>query len=134
MVTIAPDMPPIVADRLAIDQIFGNLLDNAVKYRVRDRALRIAVRAAPRADGTIGVEIADNGRGIADADRERVFELFRRSGVPDQPGDGVGLAFVRAAMRNLGGEITLTSVLGEGTTFHLVLPRTLQTEATAEAA
>ena len=74
----------------------------------------------------ISVEVADNGRGIAERDRERVFELFKRSGEQDQPGEGIGLAYVLTVIRNLGGEIRMTSVLDEGTTFRVVLPRELQ--------
>ena len=55
-----------------------------------------------------------------------MFELFRRSGAQDQPGEGIGLAHVRTVVRNLGGDITVTSVLDEGTTFRVVLPRHLQ--------
>ena len=96
-------------DRLSLEQIFGNLLDNAVKYRSKDRPLRIDVR--PRHAPTIAssIEIADNGRGIAESDLERVFELFRRAGAQDQPGEGVGLAYVQPLVRNLGGEISVTS-------------------------
>ncbi len=120
------DIPPLVHDRLSLEQIFGNLLDNAVKYRSKQRPLRIEVRAVPIAGDRVSVEVADNGRGIAERDRERVFELFKRSGAQDQPGDGIGLAYVLTVIRNLGGEISLTSVLDEGTTFRVELPRELQ--------
>ena len=66
--------------------------------------------------------IEDNGRGIALADRERVFELFRRAGPQDMPGEGVGLAYVQTLVRNLGGAISLNSVVGEGSTFTVLLP------------
>ena len=49
------------------------------------------------------VEFEDNGRGIATQDHERVFDLFRRAGAQDQPGEGIGLAHVRALVRRLGG-------------------------------
>ncbi len=71
------------------------------------------------------VEFADNGRGIAAQDHDRVFELFRRSGAQDKAGEGIGLAYVRSALRNIGGDITLTSELGKGTTFIVTLPRDL---------
>jgi signal transduction histidine kinase len=132
-VTLAVDVPPMLSDRLSLEQIFGNLLDNAVKYRVKDRPLCIQIRASLGTDDRIVVEVADNGRGIAEEDREAVFELFRRSGPRDQPGEGLGLAYVRTIVRNLGGDITLKSRLGEGTTFRIVLPSTLVTPVASAA-
>ena len=116
------DIPVMRTDKLSLEQILGNLLDNAVKYRSKLRPLHIAVRARQMSDTRIGIQISDNGRGIADQDRERVFDLFRRSGPQDQPGEGIGLAYVRTVVRNLGGEITVTSILDKGTTFNIVLP------------
>lgn len=126
-VTVEIDAPAIRSDRLALEQIFGNLLDNAVKYRDRTRPLEIAIRARTVPGNRVVVEIADNGRGVAPNDLERIFELFRRSGAQDQPGEGIGLAFVRSVVRNLGGEITVSSELGKGTTFSVDLPRVLPT-------
>ena len=117
---------PVVSDRLALEQVFGNLLDNAVKYRSPKRPLRITITAKPGANGRIEIAFADNGRGIAPQDHERVFELFRRAGAQDQPGEGIGLAYVRRIVRNLGGDITLSSALDQGTTFVVTLPRTFQ--------
>ncbi|MDO9561502.1 MAG: CHASE3 domain-containing protein [Bradyrhizobium sp.] len=119
------DVPPLHHDRLSLEQIFGNLLDNAVKYRAKQRPLRIDVRARAIEGDRICVEVSDNGRGIAERDRERVFELFKRSGEQDQPGEGIGLAYVLTVIRNLGGEISMTSDLDRGTTFKIVLPREL---------
>lgn len=121
-IDVADTLPAIVSDRLSLEQIFGNLFDNAIKYRAADRPIEIAVTG--RADGRSGlvVEFSDNGRGIAEEDHERVFELFRRSGAQDKPGEGIGLAHVRSLMRNLGGEIAVRSQLGKGTTFILHLP------------
>jgi signal transduction histidine kinase len=116
----------IVTDRLSLEQILGNLLDNAVKFRSNGRPLRIEVRTGTASGGHIDIEVADNGRGIAEQDRERVFELFRRSGPQDHPGEGIGLAHVRTLVRNLGGDITVSSALDKGTTFRVVLPHTLQ--------
>ena len=125
------DIPPIFNDKLSLEQIFGNLLDNAAKYRSKNRPLRIDVRAGVAPGDRISIEVADNGRGIADQDRARVFELFRRAGAQDQPGEGIGLAYVLTVVRNFGGEITVTSALDKGTTFRVVLPRNLQVLETA---
>lgn len=113
----------IVSDRLSLEQVLGNLLDNAVKYAETTRPLRIAIRARHLPGNRVVIEVEDNGRGIADTDHERVFELFRRSGAQTKPGEGIGLAHVRTMVRSLGGDVTLRSVLGEGTTFIINLPR-----------
>ena len=125
-ISIKGTVPPIISDRLALEQIFGNLLDNAVKYRFPGRPLRIQIRARQEQRHRISVEVEDNGRGIAPQDHERVFDLFRRSGVPDQPGEGIGLAHVRTMVRNLGGDITLKSELEQGTVLRVTLPRDLR--------
>jgi signal transduction histidine kinase len=126
-IEIAAPVPTIYSDRLALEQIFGNLLDNAVKYRQRGRVLRIGMRARMERGRRLMVEIEDNGRGISDQDHERIFDLFRRSGPQDQRGEGIGLAHVRAIVRNLGGEIVVKSKLGQGTTFTISLPLDLRT-------
>ncbi|WAC27329.1 sensor histidine kinase [Ancylobacter sp. SL191] len=121
-VTIDARVPSLVADRLSVEQIIGNLLDNAVKYRRRDEPLRISIRATTRPGGLVDIAVEDNGRGIDPGDHERVFELFRRSGPQDQPGEGIGLAHVRTMARNLGGDISLKSTFGQGSVFTLSLP------------
>ena len=128
-VVIEGAVTPISSDRLALEQIFGNLLDNAVKYRAVERPLSIRVRTDPAPGNRVAVKIEDNGRGIAPSDHDRVFDLFRRSGAQDQPGEGLGLAHVRSMVRNLGGEISLASELGRGTTFTVTLPRDLRKAA-----
>ncbi|MDB5527691.1 MAG: histidine kinase [Devosia sp.] len=125
-VTSDVKVPRIVSDKLSLEQILGNLLDNAVKYQDAARPLTITVRAALAAGNRILIHVQDNGRGIAGADHERVFELFRRSGAQSLPGEGIGLAHVRTMVRSLGGEITLASELGTGTTFTISLPRDLR--------
>ena len=63
-------------------------------------------------------EVEDNGRGIDPKDFERVFDLFRRAGVQDQPGEGIGLAHVRALVRRLGGTISRIVPAGGGLDLH----------------
>jgi signal transduction histidine kinase len=116
----------ITSDRLALEQIFGNLVDNAIKYRSPSRPPVIEVRMRSEPGGSVMIEIQDNGRGIGQADHDRIFDLFRRAGAQDQPGEGIGLAHVRALVRRLGGHITLTSDVGVGTTFRVTLPRNLK--------
>jgi CHASE3 domain sensor protein len=119
-------VPHLVSDKLSLEQVLGNLLDNAVKYRHPQRPLEVAITASHVPGNRVKIAVKDNGRGIANTDHERVFELFRRSGVQSQPGEGIGLAHVRTMVRSLGGDITLASELGVGTTFFIDLPRDLR--------
>jgi signal transduction histidine kinase len=133
--TILPPLPNIVSDADAVKQIFTNLLDNAVKYFARDRAGKITIGGAA-SGGMAFFEVRDNGRGVAPQDQERIFDLFRRAGAQDQPGEGVGLAHVRALVRRLGGEISVESDGVSGSVFRFSLARNLDTiidkHATAE--
>jgi len=122
---VVEPLPRIESDRLSVEQVLGNLLDNAVKYLDPARPGRIVITGEAAPDGWIVYRIADNGRGISDRDHERIFELFRRSGRQDRPGEGLGLAFVRNSVRRLGGDITLESELGKGSTFILKFPTRL---------
>jgi signal transduction histidine kinase len=116
------DLPAITSDRLALEQVFSNLMDNAVKYLRVGVAGRIQV-GATESEGAITYEVRDNGRGIAAKDRERIFDLFRRSGIQDRPGDGIGLAHARALVRRLGGSINVESEPDRGTVFKVMLPK-----------
>jgi signal transduction histidine kinase len=115
-------LPPALSDRLALEQIFSNLVDNALKYLRNGVPGRIEVTGRTTV-GSVVYEVRDNGRGIDARDRDRVFDLFRRSGAQDRPGEGIGLAHVRALVRRLGGTIGLTSEPGQGSTFTVTLPR-----------
>lgn len=114
-------LPNIVSDRLAMEQIFSNLIDNALKYLKPDEAGDIRVRAKTRM-GFAVFEVIDNGRGIDPKDHQRIFDLFRRAGLQDRQGQGIGLAHVRALVRRMGGTISVTSELGKGSTFSVTLP------------
>ena len=129
-IEIEPGMPAVVSDKLALEQIFSNLVENALKYLKPDRPGQILVRAHRRGERVL-VEVADNGRGVDPRDHARIFDLFRRSGVQDQPGEGIGLAHVRALAYRLGGVVTVESALDAGATFRVSLPATLSTEAVA---
>jgi signal transduction histidine kinase len=117
---IAP-LPDIISDRLALEQIFSNLIDNALKYLKPGVPGDIHVRGRTKLGFAI-FEIADNGRGIDPKDHQRIFDLFRRAGEQDKPGQGIGLAHVRALVRRLGGTMSVSSELHSGSTFTITLP------------
>ncbi len=120
-VTVGP-LPRIVADKTAMEQIMGNLLDNAVKYLEpgREGILEITAEQGP-AEATF--HIRDNGRGIAKDDMPKVFEIFRRLGRQDVPGEGMGLAYVKTLVRRHGGRIWCQSDPDKGSIFSFTIPR-----------
>jgi signal transduction histidine kinase len=122
---VAP-LPDLVSDRLALEQIFSNLIDNAIKYLKPGVPGEIRIRGRTKLGYAI-FEISDNGRGIDAKDHQRIFDLFRRAGTQDKPGQGIGLAHVRALVRRLGGTMSVSSELNTGSTFTITLPITWNT-------
>jgi signal transduction histidine kinase len=120
VVTIG-ELPTIIADKLAMEQIMGNLLDNALKYLDPVREGDISI-SAEQNGGEILFHISDNGRGIAQEDMHKVFEIFRRAGKQDVPGEGMGLAYVKTLVRRQGGRLWCESEPGKGTIFSFTIP------------
>jgi signal transduction histidine kinase len=114
-------LPALTSDRVAVEQIFSNLIENATKYLEPSRSARIIV-GGRRDGGRALYTVADNGRGIDPKDHARIFDLFRRSGRQDTAGEGIGLAHARALAIRLGGMIEVESELGQGATFRVSLP------------
>ena len=115
-------------DRDKVEQIMLNLLSNAVKFTDRGR---IAVRCVV-SDGTFRVDVADTGRGIQEPLLDSIFEPFTqgdRSLTREAEGTGLGLSISRQLARAMGGDITVESVLGSGSTFSLILPRRRREES-----
>ena len=117
----APNLPAFVrTDEKRLRQILINLLSNAIKY-TRHGSATLSVRYR----GLIAdFEIADTGIGIPADEIERIFEPFERGSADAaraQPGTGLGLAITRVLAQMMGGEVTVSSVLGEGSTFRLRL-------------
>jgi PAS domain S-box-containing protein len=115
-------VPACHGDSGQINQIFTNLLDNALKYRDPARPLRVSITG--REDGGRAIYcMADNGVGIAAEHLEKIWELFFRAH-PDGPagGDGLGLSLVHRIVERHGGEILVESTLGEGSRFFVTLP------------
>ncbi len=115
------DLPDIVADRACIEQVFGNLLDNALKYLDPARPGHIRIVGFQSA-GQVSFSIYDNGCGIAPHEMHKVFEIFRRaSGSESVPGEGMGMAYVRTIVKRHGGNIWCDSIPGKGTAFHFTI-------------
>lgn len=100
----------------------GNLIENAVHYSPESTRVAVAVRSR---EGAVEVSVTDQGMGIADKDLERVFERFYRADPARSRatgGTGLGLAIVKHVATNHGGEVSVWSVEGSGSTFTLRLP------------
>ena len=120
VVELDDSLPPLRADREAVQEALINILDNAVKYSGAEKFLR--VRSGIRA-GEMYVDIEDHGPGIPPEYRDRVFETFFRIPLPHAPGakgSGLGLAIALHIMQAHGGRIDLKSSPGRGSTFTLV--------------
>jgi PAS domain S-box-containing protein len=118
-------LPAVIADTAALQQILHHLIDNAVKYLVPGRDARIEISGEHKADHTL-FQIRDNGRGISEDDQQTVFAFFRRAGLQNEPGDGMGLPYVKTLVRRHGGRIWCESKPGEGTVFCFTIPNVLQ--------
>jgi signal transduction histidine kinase len=115
-------LPPVPADRDAIEQAVLNLLTNAMKYS--GDARRIEVEAA-RHGGEAVIRVTDHGLGIAPEEQARIFEKFYRVPMPENqsiPGTGLGLTLVQQILRGHSGRVTVESVPGQGSTFSMYLP------------
>lgn len=115
------DLPVIVADRLALDQILSNIIINAVKYLEPARPGQIRIDAEA-SETEIVFHVRDNGRGIKASDQSRIFEPFHRVATTTTEGEGMGLAYVQALVKRHGGRIWFVSQPGEGSTFSFSLP------------
>jgi two-component system phosphate regulon sensor histidine kinase PhoR len=118
----AQSAPRAFADTRAVEQILQNLLDNALKYSDRDREIEVRVQAD--ADD-VRVDVADQGIGIPEVDRARIFERFYRvdrGRSREQGGTGLGLSIVKHLVQASGGDVWVESTPGVGSTFSFTLP------------
>ena len=111
--------------QVPLEQVFANLIDNAIKYRDPHRPLRITITRSPLPSPPtrIVIAIADTGLGIPSEKLDEVFRPFRRLYGAEIEGTGVGLACVKRLIEKLSGDITVESTPAQGTTFHLTLSR-----------
>ena len=117
---VRPDLPEVFVDPVQIDQVLTNLLENAAAHSPSGGEVQVA--AAAYRD-TIQVRVADQGAGIPEAERERVFEAFYRGdAAPERAGSGLGLAIAQAVVVAHGGRIWIEGAPGGGTVVVFELP------------
>jgi two-component system sensor histidine kinase BarA len=129
---IEPDIPVLRQDVGKLQQILNNLLSNAIKFTPEGGRVILKVDATRT---HVTLTVSDTGVGIAPEDQELIFEKFRQAGNPltrEHAGTGLGLSIVRELSKLLGGEVTLQSELGRGSTFTVRLPVQLSEEPRLE--
>jgi signal transduction histidine kinase len=130
-ITVVLEIPsalrPVRADQRRLERVFVNLLSNAVKYSPQGSSVRVGAEETGGAElPAVRCWVRDNGPGIAEEDRVRIFEKFERgsaSAIKGVMGTGLGLAIARGIVEEHGGRIWVESRLGEGSTFCFTLPR-----------
>jgi signal transduction histidine kinase len=113
-------------DSVGVEQVFANLVDNALKYLDPERPGVIEIGTIPRAgrdDQFKTCYVRDNGVGIAKASLQKVFQPLQRMHQAMAPGEGLGLAIVRRIVERHGGQVWVESAPGVGSTFFFELPR-----------
>ena len=121
--SVAPDLPEFIeVDRALLQQAVYNLVENAIKYTPEHGSVTLRIKTLPQA---LQFEVQDTGIGIAPVDLPRLFEKFFRGSQREaraQRGSGLGLAIVRSIAERHGGKVWVESVLGQGSTFYLLIP------------
>lgn len=119
---VPPDLPPVWGDRLRLEQVFSNLLENAVKYSRPDTTIMFSAR---QQDNFVAVRIRDHGVGIPPQDLAHIFERFYRvdkSRARSDGGTGLGLSIVKHIIQRHGGSVSAESTFNEGTAIEVRLP------------
>ena len=122
LVKVQMPMAECYGDKDQLNQVFSNLLDNAIKYRAVERPLVITISGHVEGGKAI-YTVADTGRGISPADQEKIWKFFQRVAVDETvPGEGLGLAIVLRIVERHGGRVRVESEIGVGSRFHMELP------------
>jgi signal transduction histidine kinase len=114
-------LPPCIGDPVQVDQVFTNLIDNAIKYLSPGRPgiIRITGKSG---NGISEYCVEDNGIGIASEHQAKVFDIFHRLDPQMCEGEGLGLAIVKKIVSRLSGNVRIESELGKGSRFIVTLP------------
>jgi signal transduction histidine kinase len=116
------DLPSCRGDAAQINQVFSNLLDNALKYLDPGRQAVITITGREEGNQVVYC-VQDNGIGIPQEHQERIFEIFQRVDPKASAGEGLGLAIVKKIVSRHAGKIWVESEPGAGSRFHVALPR-----------
>jgi K+-sensing histidine kinase KdpD len=127
-IDLAPDLPPVLADRRALSSVLFHMLDNASKY-APEGLIHVSGQVENK---RVQIEVRDEGPGIPPVERERVFEMFHRLDASDARevyGHGLGLPMARRLMEAMAGEIGVIDSPTGGASVIISLPLAFETEA-----
>jgi signal transduction histidine kinase len=120
---IEDGLPPVSIDAFKIEQVLNNLVSNAIKFSHPDTVITVSVRRAHLE--AVAVAVADQGQGIPEADLPRLFTPFGKTSVKStggEPSTGLGLAIARRIVEGHGGQVSVDSAPGRGSTFTITVP------------
>ena len=123
-IDIPGDIPSVIIDRIRIERILNNLVENAIKYSPDGGEIRVS---GARQDSQLVIGVSDQGIGISEADQLKLFQRFERLHMPDKqaiPGLGLGLRVCRILVEAHSGKIWVESAPGRGSTFFFTIPIT----------
>lgn len=138
---IESELPPMHQDQARVQQVLNNLLSNAIKFTPEGGRITVSVRRDE--SNFMVLDVSDTGVGIAEEDQQTIFEKFRqgKTAMPsgdamtrEYSGSGLGLSIVKELCRLLGGEVSLQSELGKGSTFTVRLPWVLEDQPRLDSA
>ena len=122
-ISVPEPLPIVKGDTAQIRQLLQNLIGNALKYHKKEEVPEITIRAHSQANGTVRIEVEDNGIGIKTEQCENVFTMFKRlHSRQEYDGTGIGLAVCKRIVERHKGEIGVSSTYGQGSTFWFQLP------------
>lgn len=121
------DLPDCMGDEVLVTQVFANLIDNAQKFLDPSRPGEVSI-SGKNVNGWSVYAMTDNGIGIPPEQHERIFHVFRRLPPQQEKGEGLGLAIVQRIIDRHQGKIEVESLLGNGATFRVYLPRAIDVE------
>ncbi|MCB0339730.1 MAG: PAS domain S-box protein, partial [Bdellovibrionales bacterium] len=126
-IIVGRNLPYIIGEKTRVYRIISNIVGNALKYRSPDKLPEISIEVIPPInERRVSIAVKDNGLGIPDSRLEDIFRPFQRAHGDEIEGSGIGLASVRKLMHSIGGEVSVSSKLKEGSTFKLTFNRAIR--------
>jgi signal transduction histidine kinase len=115
------EYPTIISDRFLLKVILSNIISNAIKFQKREKGVVPHIWLRAFANDKLYIQVEDNGEGIQDAYKDRIFEMFYRA-TTTSTGSGLGLFIAKEAIKKLNGNISFSTKYGAGSTFTIELP------------